>query len=1079
AHVFDKIFSVEMGALNNSTFKLNIDQYNQNIYACFASGIQKNVLHGYSSIVGSNRLRWPGNDGMLTSYNERFSERQPSSIHYKDWTTMIARYQKMLQQGTSKMDLAILRTDYQPDSIHRKYELLLTPPQFERGEYFPDSTMQQLGYTYDYFAPALLEKTDYIEFRDGLINPDTMGYQAVILYQDHIALSSAQKLLEFAQQGLPVVFVNGVQEILQWPTDTEFVVKDFGEACSKSLFTSDSDADVQAVIDQIKALPTTRTIDSSAGGIENDAHLALQELGVYPRAAFHEKSHNLVTAMRETDDEIYLFAYNHRWDQSSAYEAEITLDALGKPYNYNAYTGVVESIPYTVADGKTVFTLAIEPGDATMVVFDKTAANNLHVVSTTADKAYIINGSVIPVASVSGDYTVTLSDGAVITNSITAPDNIPLTSWDLEVQKWTADPDGLKEYTTEDRPAGWASDIIGADMSQILFSSDTSPQYSTTEYWWPTLKTTIDVGTITDLDPWKDIAAVGPDVSGIGVYETSFTLPGDWGDDNGAYLSIGSISGNTADVYVNGEKVQTVNPRDCAVDITDWLVSGENTVKIEVTSILQNALIELYRAGGMYASAAGANRPYPGWQANVPSNQPRDFGMTGDVELVTYTIANFSHTIDVAGGTGSGVYNPGDEVTITATAPAGKRFSAWTLTADTFTLTPTQLRANPLTFVMPDEDITLTAVFTDIPGYAPGAVSPVSGGGAVTRYTITISAGTNGAITPASASVADGSNQTFAIKAHEGYVVADVLVDGVSVGAVTSYTFTNVKAAHTISATFKEDDSGAVNPPQQPTPTPTSPPPGEVFTDVPKDQWYYDAVYYVYDRGIFKGTAETLFSPDMELTRAMFVTVMGRLAESIGDTATGFSNPFSDVPADQYYTDYVAWAAAHDIVLGYDETTFGPDDYVTREQMAAIFVRFADYMGIELGDDIEKTFPDADSISGWAKESVERAVAAGLMQGDTNGMFQPLGTAIRSEVAQLFKNFVEKYLEDGFEIPQPETIDEVVNEVVDESADESADEVVEEVTDEVTDETVDESADETVDESADETVDESADGSAE
>ena len=278
AHMLDKLYSVEMGALGNATFKMNIDQHIQQIYAAFAAGVQKNVLHGYSSLAGSDAVRWPDNDGMLNTYPERFSERQPSSIHYKEWSTMISRYQKMLQQGVPKVDFAILRTDYHADSLHRRAEALQTPAQYELGHYFRDLTMQQMGYTYDYFAPAILENADAIEFRDSQITPDTMGYQAVILYQEHISLESAEKLLEFARQGLPVVFVNGLSEVIECQSDTVYNTWQHGEAANKSMFTIATDEEVQAVIAQIKALPNARAVDAAENVIDNDAYLALQEL---------------------------------------------------------------------------------------------------------------------------------------------------------------------------------------------------------------------------------------------------------------------------------------------------------------------------------------------------------------------------------------------------------------------------------------------------------------------------------------------------------------------------------------------------------------------------------------------------------------------------------------------------------------------------------------------------------------------------------------------------------------------------------------------------------------------------------
>ncbi|MCL2164717.1 MAG: hypothetical protein FWH55_10095 [Oscillospiraceae bacterium] len=652
AHIFGRLYSCEMGALNNNNYKLGLDHYNQNIYAGLASGITRNVMHGYSSVVGSDSTRWPGNEGMQAGFSGRFGEREPSSKDYKAWTTMISRLQKMNQQGVPKMDLAILRTDYQYDSQHPASANIPYPPQYEVGHYFQDLTMQQLGYTYDYFAPALLENTDYVEFRDGLINPDSMGYQAVILYQEQLSIPSAEKILEFARAGLPVVFVNGLTEHVN-----QSIMKTHGEAASRSLFSEEKDEDLQAVVAQIKALPNVRTVNVKSGpGAEttpptqwitssyyyrNDAHLALQELGVFPRAAYSEQNHNILTAMRDTADITYLFAYNHRSEQTEAYETTLTVDVLGKPYNYNAFTGDIEALPYSIQDGKTVFSLSIEPGDATMVVFDKTAADDLHVVSTTADKAYVEDGVIKIVSTESGVYTAAVSDGSVLTKTISAPANIPLTNWNLKVEKWTASPDGRQVYASETRPAGWASNILGPTMSQAILGTTTSPEYTTEEYWWPTLKTMLDAGTITELKPWQDIPAIGPTVSGVGFYETSFTLPASWADDNGAYLSIGSINGQTASVYVNGVKAQNVNPRDCVVDVSDLLKAGQNTIKIEVTSYLFNSVRELYAPGGMYNSFGGTNGIYNGWSGNLTaaSNQPRDFGMTGDVELVTYTVA--------------------------------------------------------------------------------------------------------------------------------------------------------------------------------------------------------------------------------------------------------------------------------------------------------------------------------------------------------------------------------------------------------------------------------------------------------
>lgn len=274
--------------------------------------------------------------------------------------------------------------------------------------------------------------------------------------------------------------------------------------------------------------------------------------------------------------------------------------------------------------------------------------------------------------------------------------------------------------------------------------------------------------------------------------------------------------------------------------------------------------------------------------------------------------------------------------------------------------------------------------------------SSSSGGGSSTTYTITATAGEGGKITPSSATVVSGGSKTFTITVNEGYVISDVLVDGKSVGKVSAYTFSNVTANHTIRAVFvPEGEAEDPDVPQGSIP----------YTDVSKDDWFYDAVVFVTEYGLFNGVSETRFAPNENMSRAQFVTVMGRLAEKMGIDVNGYSCDFKDVELDSWYGKYVAWAAANDIVKGYGET-FGVNDSITREQMAVLFIRFAGYMDIELNDGTEVEFSDAATISDWAREAVEKTASAGLMQG-AYGAFDPRGTATRAQVAQVFARFVD------------------------------------------------------------------------
>lgn len=180
--------------------------------------------------------------------------------------------------------------------------------------------------------------------------------------------------------------------------------------------------------------------------------------------------------------------------------------------------------------------------------------------------------------------------------------------------------------------------------------------------------------------------------------------------------------------------------------------------------------------------------------------------------------------------------------------------------------------------------------------------------------------------------------------------------------------------------------------------------PGLSFVDVPQGAWFYDAVEYVVRSGYFMGTSDTTFSPDSAMTRAMFVTVLGRMAGvSVDHNTTG---GFTDVKAGSYYAGYVAWAAQNGIVTGTSETTFAPDEMVTREQMAAFLYRYAKYLGMDVASDGSalNTFADASEVSAWAGEAVAWATARKIINGTGTGI-EPKATATRAQVAQIVWNF--------------------------------------------------------------------------
>ena len=153
------------------------------------------------------------------------------------------------------------------------------------------------------------------------------------------------------------------------------------------------------------------------------------------------------------------------------------------------------------------------------------------------------------------------------------------------------------------------------------------------------------------------------------------------------------------------------------------------------------------------------------------------------------------------------------------------------------------------------------------------------------------------------------------------------------------------------------------------------------------------------------GTSATLFSPNGTMNRAMLVTILYRMEDEPDVTA---ANAFTDVPADAWYADAVAWASAHGIVDGVGESRFAPMRSITREQMAVMLYRYAQYKGctLEAGADLSR-YADAGDISAWALEALQWANAAGLITGRTASAIVPGGTATRAEAATILMRFLE------------------------------------------------------------------------
>ena len=177
------------------------------------------------------------------------------------------------------------------------------------------------------------------------------------------------------------------------------------------------------------------------------------------------------------------------------------------------------------------------------------------------------------------------------------------------------------------------------------------------------------------------------------------------------------------------------------------------------------------------------------------------------------------------------------------------------------------------------------------------------------------------------------------------------------------------------------------------------------FTDL-GGHWAKDDILFVANRGLMTGTSVTTFSPNGSMTRGMFVTALGRLANA--DTSAYKQSSFIDVKADAYYMGYIEWGVKNNILVGIGGGKFGPDGLVTREQMAVIMDRYATAIGFKLPEvHTQNVFADNAKIGAWAAPSVKRIQMAGIIQGKNNNFYDPQGTATRAEVSAVLRRFVE------------------------------------------------------------------------
>ena len=360
------------------------------------------------------------------------------------------------------------------------------------------------------------------------------------------------------------------------------------------------------------------------------------------------------------------------------------------------------------------------------------------------------------------------------------------------------------------------------------------------------------------------------------------------------------------------------------------------------------------------------------------------------IEIPAYTVVpkTYTLTVDLNGGSGStigGTYPAGEVVNINAGSRSNYRFDGWTSSkGGSFD----DASSASTTFTMPAADTTITAAW-----------SYIGGGGSTTDY-YRLTFETNGGSEISSIRRAEYTtiDLTDYTPTREGYEFTGWYADENLTEKITSIRLTRNTTVYAGWEEIKENPStGFENP----------------FTDVSESDWFFNDVKFVYQNGLMNGTSATTFSPEGTTSRGMIVTILWRMAGSpdMEDKIWGY--PFADVDATAYYGTAVYWARLNGIAGGYDDATFGPNDPITREQMAVMMYRYAQYMGYDTtqGGMAIREYADYGQVSSYALEAMDWANATGIVTGTSESTLSPQGQATRAQAAAMFTRFCEQYAE--------------------------------------------------------------------
>ncbi|WIB77699.1 glycosyl hydrolase [Curtobacterium sp. MCPF17_002] len=576
AHLFGKQYSSETGATTRNHM-LDHRFYDQIIATQLAAGITKTVLHGWASTTGAEGVtRWPGHEGMWSMFSERFDTRQPASEFYPLWNDAIGRYQYVLRQGRPRIDVGVLHTDHFTDNAS--------------GMVFRDHDGSRLADEVAYGQRWMRDRENHW-WRDLGMQDAGWTYEffdGSLLLRDDVRMDDRLVQPDGPGYQALVVFQSALDadvatRLVDWAEKGLPVLVVHGTSELKSLVAGTDthhpraadrtpgldgrDAELAATMERLVALPSVTEIDDAARTVE-----ALRGLGVTGRAEFLADDRNVLSHLREDGDLLHVYLYHFLYETAGPTTVEVALPGIGAVHRIDAWSGTV--LPHGAsrqAGGRTIVTVDLAPGETALLTLDR---------SEPAD-------------------TASTAGNSVRTADVVAE----LAEWHLVVESWDA---GGEELLTEDRGLG----------------------YETREVRPLTDVQRLDAG-VGPLRPWKDVSAVGPDVSGVGEYSTTFSV--ERGTEVGRFLlDLGSTSGGLGSVVLNDGPARGFDTSHPVVDVTEDLRSGRNEVVVRIASSLNNRLL----ARGYYDDVPDVISQLIGDTEAMQTTHVRDHGLLGPVRLL-------------------------------------------------------------------------------------------------------------------------------------------------------------------------------------------------------------------------------------------------------------------------------------------------------------------------------------------------------------------------------------------------------------------------------------------------------------